>query len=365
MPASDLSRRYALIMAGGSGTRFWPASRNALPKQLLPLTGEQSMLQGTVSRLEGLVPTSQLLIMTNATLVPQVRQQLPQLAATQVVGEPCKRDTAPCIGLAALLLSRRDPDALMMVMPSDHVIYPPDTFQGAMEHATQIVAQDPSQLVTFGIRPTYAAESFGYIERGAAIDSGHLPTFQVARFHEKPNAHVASQYLKSGAYYWNAGIFVWKAATLWEQLQQQQPQMAVHLLAIAAAWDQPDAADVFHREFQQIVGRSIDYAVMEHAPCVTVVEAPFDWDDVGSWQAIARLQPSDPQQNVVAGRHLGIDTRRSIIRSSNDHLIVTIGVEDCIIVHTPDATLVARKDQEEAVRDAVRRLTELGWNDVL
>ena len=339
----DVIPRYALIMAGGSGTRFWPASRNSLPKQLLPLTGDHSMLQQTVSRLAGLVPADQLLIMTNQMLVSQVREQLPQLSASQVVGEPCKRDTAPCIGLAALLLTSRDPEAVMMVMPSDHVIVPTEAFQRAMEHACQIVERDPRQLVTFGIRPTYPAESFGYIERGAATEAGDFPTFQVAKFHEKPTAAVARQYLESGTYYWNAGIFVWKAATLWAQLEQQQPEMAAHLQAIATAWDQPNSPALFAREFEQIAGRSIDYAVMEHAPCVTVVEAPFDWDDVGSWQAIARLQPHDSQQNVVAGRHIGIDTRGSIIRAADDHLVVTIGMHDCIVVHTPDATLVARQ----------------------
>jgi mannose-1-phosphate guanylyltransferase len=303
--------------------------------------------------------------MTNQALVGRVREQLPQLAASQVVGEPCKRDTAPCVGLAALLQMRRHADSVMMVMPSDHVIFPAETFHRAMEHACRIVESDPRQLVTFGIRPSYPAESFGYIERGAAVEAGHLPTFQVAKFHEKPNADVARQYLESGTYYWNAGIFVWKAATLWEQLQEQQPEMAEHLQTIAKAWDRLDGPAIFALEFEQIAGRSIDYAVMEHAPCVTVVEAPFDWDDVGSWQAIARLQSHDAHHNVVAGRYLGIATRSSIIRSTNDHLVVTIGMEDCIVVHTPDATLVARKDQEEAVREAVRRLAEMGWNDVL
>lgn len=356
---------YALIMAGGSGTRFWPASRHALPKQFLKLAGDRTMIQETLERLDGLVPADHTLVMTNQRLVETVATQLPGLNAAAILGEPCKRDTAPCIGLAAALLVRRDHAATMLVMPSDHVIAPIQDFQAAIRHAHSLVQLQPERLVTFGISPTYPAESFGYIERGPVVTDQPLRTFRVQRFHEKPKAAVAQQYLASGTFYWNSGIFVWRAATLLEHLQQREPEMLSHLQTIADAYGQATFADVFAREFPLIQGRSIDYAVMEQARDVLVIEAPFQWDDVGSWQAITRLNPRDPQGNVVTGRNVLLDTNNSIIRADDGHVIVTIGLKDYIVVHTPDATLVAAKDQEERVRQVVQELEQRGWQDVL
>ncbi len=221
---------YATIMAGGTGTRFWPASRKATPKQLLKLVGERSMLQSTVDRLEGLCRGDQLLIVTNQSLVDSIADQLPQIPRESVIGEPAKRDTAPCVGLAAAMVYAKDPDATMVVMPADHVIQPRDVFQQAMKHAAQLVAEDPTRIVTFGIKPTYPAEVFGYIERGQKMDVGHtFPTFEVSRFREKPDAVTAREFLDAGTFYWNSGIFVWKAATILEALQEFEPEMAAHL----------------------------------------------------------------------------------------------------------------------------------------
>jgi mannose-1-phosphate guanylyltransferase len=361
---------HALIMAGGSGTRFWPASRAGQPKQLLRLVGDQSMLQATVRRLDRLIPPERILILTSQRLVDSVSEQLPQLAAEAVVGEPHKRDTAPCIGLAAGWLARRDPDAIMVVMPADHVIEPVEQFHRAIEHASQLVQERPERLVTFGIRPSYPAESFGYIERGDLLQSPRVnsetpPTHAVRQFREKPRAEVARQYLEAGNFLWNSGIFVWKARTIRSALARLEPEMFRHLETIVEAWETPRFSDVFAREFAAIDGRSIDYAVMERAEEVVVVEAPFTWDDVGSWQAIARLGGSDQAGNTIQGKHLGMDTTGTIVRGDKDHLIVTLGLRDCLIVWTPDATLVADKHNEEAVRQVVELLRERGWDEYL
>jgi mannose-1-phosphate guanylyltransferase len=358
---------HAIVMAGGSGTRFWPASRAALPKQLLPLAGERTLLEDTVARLEGLVPPERVLVVTSARLLDAARRQLPQVPEAGLVGEPCKRDTAPCIGLAALLVSRHDPDATMAVMPSDHVIAPAAKFQDAIRQAAALVEAAPGRLVTFGIRPTYPAESFGYIQQGAAlaVAPGAAPAHVVARFREKPPAQVAAEYLAAGDSLWNAGIFVWKAATILAALRERQPDCLAHLERIAAAWDGPDREAVFAHEFAAIKGISIDYAVLEHAADVVVIEAPFTWDDLGGWSAVARQRGIDAEGNTIVGRHLGIDSVRTIVHAAGDHLVVTMGLEDMLVVHTPDATLVADRTREEAVRKVVAELEKRGWQEYL
>lgn len=356
---------HAVIMAGGAGTRFWPVSRRHRPKQLQPLYGRESLLRQTVDRLTGLVPTERILVVTSERLVEASRHELPELRPHAIIGEPARRDTAPCIGLAALLVLREDPDATMAVMPSDHVIQPPERFRAALEQAADLVRRSPQKLVTFGIKPTYPAESFGYIHRGSAIPSDWAPVYEVRKFREKPDAQTAEQYLASGEYYWNGGIFVWKARTILDELKSHQPSLVDHLQKIAAAWETDQQQAVFAREFPAIQGTSIDYAVMEHAAEVAVIEAPFEWDDVGSWQSLARLTGKDESGNTVIGRHVGIDTTRSIIRSDDQHLVATLGLEDVIVVHTPQATLVAKRQDEERIRELVRELEQRGWEDYL
>jgi len=358
---------HAVIMAGGTGTRFWPASRTATPKQLLSLAGKSTMIRQTVERLEGLVTPEQTLVVTNERLVDLIRQELPELPDASIVGEPCKRDTAPCIGLAALLVSRDDPDATLAVMPADHVIRSVERFQASVRQAVDMVQKKPGQIVTFGIRPTYAAEIFGYIQRGAKLDfSGAVaPTYVVKRFREKPDAATATQYVASGDYYWNSGIFIWKAKTILDALAQRQPKMLVHLERIGAAWGTERQDEVFQKEFPAIEGISIDYAVMENAKNVAVIEAFYDWDDLGSWLSIARLLGTDRDENTIIGKHLTMRTTDSIIRTSDDHLVVTVGLKDCLVVHTPDATLVANKHDEEAIRQVVKELEARGWTEYL
>jgi mannose-1-phosphate guanylyltransferase len=358
---------YALVMAGGAGTRFWPESRADFPKQLLNLAGERTLLQATMDRLSDLVPQDRVIVATAARLAKPVSEQLPHLRAESLIAEPCKRDTAPCIGLAAVELLARDPMATMLVCPSDHLIKPASEFRQAVQLAEQLIEEDPERLATFGIKPTYPAESFGYIERGEPLSGIPRPYkgYTVSRFHEKPKAERAREYLDSGHFYWNSGIFVWRAATIRDALAKGQPEMLKHLEAIAAARGRANYEEVLAAEFAAIRPISIDYAVLEHSRSVVMLEAPFEWDDLGSWQALGRLLPADSSGNVVTGNHIGLETHDSIIRAGNKHLVVTLGVRDLIIVHTPDATLVANKHDEESIRHLSKLLAERGYNRYL
>lgn len=361
----EFSMLHAVIMAGGSGTRFWPASRKLVPKQLLALSGQRTMIQSTVDRLGDLIPPDRQMIVTNKILAEAVREQLPELPAANVVGEPCKRDTAPCVGLAAAIIKRIDADGTMVVMPSDHVIASAEKFQAALAAAEKLIDEDPTRIVTFGIKPTYPAESFGYIQRADEIPADGVSAFRVEKFREKPDRATAESYVDAGTFYWNSGIFLWRASTILDALAKNVPEMSKHLHAIAGAMGTPEFDAVLEREFTAIKGTSIDYAVMESYDNVVMIEAPFPWDDVGSWQALSRLNDPDEHGNTVVGSHIGIDTKGSIVMAQEGHTVVTIDVEDLIVVQTADATLVAPKHAEERVREAVKALEERGMTDKL
>ena len=357
---------HAVIMAGGSGTRFWPASRQVKPKQLLKMGGQRTMLQTTFDRLQGLISSEHVLVATNQQLTDAVAAQLPNLPLEHIIGEPFKRDTAPCIGVAASLVCAADPEGIMVVMPSDHVIESRAEFHRAIRAGAKLVEDDPARIVTFGIRPSYPAESFGYIQRGVAIEgTAGTATFRVDRFREKPDRKTAEEYVEQGTFYWNSGIFLWKARTILEALAKYEPQMHSLIEKIARDIGTPNFQKNFAEHFEKVQGKSIDFAVMERHENVVVIEAPFSWDDVGSWQAIARLIAPDERGNAVDGPFMSIDSTNMIIRGEADHLIVTIGMHDTIVVHTPDATLVAPKSEEERVREVVKLLTELGHQQYL
>ncbi|VTS08784.1 mannose-1-phosphate guanylyltransferase [Tuwongella immobilis] len=353
---------HAMIMAGGGGTRFWPRSRSARPKQFLRFVGDRTLLQGTRDRIESQVPAAQTWVLTAAVHAGEASAQLPELPTGNIVGEPFGRDTAACIGLGAALIARTDPDATMMVMPADHVIEPVQEFRRAAHAAEQIANDFPNALITFGIVPTYPSTGFGYIHRGPVVASRqNLQAMKVQAFREKPNSELAEQFLASGEYYWNSGIFVWKAATILHELAQQRPALHAAILRIADAWGTPEQEAVFRKEYEGLEKISIDYAVMEKAAEVLVLQAPFQWDDVGSWQALERRNPQDANGNTVLATHFGIDTNDSIIVCDEPgHLVTTIGVSNLLIVKDGDATLIADRRDEAAVKQLVEALKKSG-----
>lgn len=349
---------HAVIMAGGSGTRFWPQSRKKTPKQLLSLAGRRTMIQQTLDRCSAWVSAENSWVVTNAVQADAVREQLPSLPAGNVLVEPAARNTAACVGLAALEILRRDPEGIMFVMPADHVIRTDEAFSRTALRAVSIVQQSPESLVLFGVIPTFPSTGYGYIERGTRLDTDTPTLFQVQAFREKPQQAVAEQYLRDGRYFWNCGIFCWKAATIMNLLQQYEPELAAGLREIDAAAETPDYPQVLAQKFPLLKSISIDYAVLERAQNVCVLEAPFQWDDVGSWLSLPRLNGSDAQGNTTDGLFAGVDTQGCIVRTSDDHLVATLGLRNLIIVHTPDATLVADAAQSERIKQLLDLLTE-------
>jgi mannose-1-phosphate guanylyltransferase len=355
---------HAVVMAGGSGTRFWPQSRAALPKQFLRLFGEETLLAATLSRVGAWIPPERWWVVTNKAHAEQTRRQLPALPAGNILQEPCGRNTAPCIGLAALAVAARDAEAIMLVMPADHFVPDPSAFRQAVERAVAIVRDQPEALILFGVRPTYACVSFGYIERGEPLagSSAEKPAgaWRVASFREKPDRARAEEFFAAGRFYWNSGIFVWRAATILEALERFEPEISKALQRLAPAVGTPDWESALAAEFPKMKSISIDYAVLERADNVCVLEAPFEWDDVGSWQALARRRATDAAGNTVVGAFCGVESSGCIVSTTGDHLVATIGLTDCVIVHTPDATLVARRDDEEGIRKLIQLLRERG-----
>lgn len=350
---------HAVIMAGGSGTRFWPQSRRALPKQFLRFGSDRTLLQETVDRCRTCIPPQQTWIVTGESHSAETARQLPELSYEHVLVEPCGRNTAPCIGLAAIQLLAVDPDAVMLVMPADHVIRTAEQFQRTVEQAAVVVASDPKSLVLFGATPSYPATGFGYIQRGAEL-CDQPGAFRVAAFREKPDLATAQQYVAAKEFFWNCGLFVWRAATILEQIELLQPEIGTRLKRLQVVIGTEKWNETLAAEFPQMPSISIDYAVLERADSVAVVPAAFEWDDVGSWQALARLLPADADGNTVSGRFCGLNSTGCIVRSSDEHLVATFGVRDLIIVQTPDATLVADKCDENSLRQLIAELERRG-----
>lgn len=351
--------RHAVIMAGGSGTRLWPLSRRLRPKQLLRLFDGKSLLQLSRDRLRGLFEPKHTWVITSAAYVDLVAAELPDIPRENLIGEPIGRDTANAIGLAAALLHRRDPDGTMAVFTADHLISPQDKFAAAIESGLRAVDQHPAALVTFGVTPDSPKTGYGYIHRGESVTPD---AFEVLEFKEKPSADVARQYVQSGDFLWNSGMFAWRIAAIREQLELHLPENAAALDRLAENWDDPSSADERRREFESLERISIDFGVMEKAPRVLMVEMPCRWRDLGSWSAIAESRQPDSEANVaIAANTLFEDSRHNLIVSESDHLIVALGVDDLFIVHSDDATLICHRDRVEQVRElADARIKDFG-----
>jgi len=357
---------HAIIMAGGSGTRFWPKSRRDRPKQLLRLTGGATMLQQTVARIEPLVPRDRIIVVTGADQAPATRDQLPDLPADNVIAEPCPRDTAPCVGLAAGIVAHKDQDGTMIVMPADHVIEPASAFRATVQAAVSVTDGDPSALVTFGIPPTRPETGYGYIERAALVERRDgIAVYRVRQFREKPDRAAAESFLAAGCFVWNSGIFVWRARTILDAIRLHRPRLAEGLDPILRAIGTPSLVQVLAEQFPRLERVPIDKAVMEHAPNVKVLEVPYQWNDVGDWRALASLLQQDAAGNAIQGNVLTRETTNSIIVSDDDGLVATLGVDDLVVIHSGKATLVARKEQLDKLKALVEGLTDAGYGSYL
>jgi mannose-1-phosphate guanylyltransferase len=342
---------FVLILAGGSGERFWPLSRRAKPKQLIKLLSARTLLEDTVARLAGFVPPERILILTNGDQEKAVRAVVPELPAENIVAEPAKRDTAAAVALGVAWIARRDPTATMLVLPADHVIRDTASFQRDLAAAAQ-AAQELGALVTIGIRPTWACPGFGYIELGERIEPmgaspDEPPIFNVKRFREKPAPELAQVFFDAGTYRWNAGMFAWTLPAVLRELSAQLPVLADFVAQVRTADDFQRALD---EKFAVLPKISIDYAIMENAHRVVMLDATFDWDDVGSWLAVAEYLPKDEHDNASNCQVTALHARENIVFSDQPGTISLLGVSGLIVVQTADATLICQKSDAERIK---------------
>lgn len=346
---------YAVIMAGGIGTRFWPRSRYELPKQFLTILGNQTLIQATFDRLHKIIPRQQIFVVTTGTQSQQVRTQLPLLPAENLIVEPKGKNTAPCIGLAAIMLKRIDPEAVMVVLPSDHRIQREEQFYAVLKAAEQFALKNDS-LITLGIRPTYASTGYGYIQlNGQADEIDGLPIFKVKTFAEKPDATTAQRFIDSGDFLWNSGMFIWRVNAILRAIEELLPELYDGLMEIEKHWGKPSQNEVIKKVFCQIKSISIDYGVMEQSKNVYVLKGDFDWNDVGSWEEVYKISDKDENGNVLIGNHFTKDSQRCYIDSPH-RFIATVGVDDLIIVDAGDALLICRRDRAQQVKDLVEAM---------
>jgi mannose-1-phosphate guanylyltransferase len=358
---------YAVIMAGGGGTRLWPLSRRNRPKQMLSLDGERTLFQHAVDRLEGNFDPEHILVVTIAEQAIELQRECPQIPTSNYLIEPMPRGTASVVGYAAAAILKRDPEATMAVLTADHFIENEEEFTHLLRDAFR-VAQD-HMLVTLGIHPTFPATGYGYIQSGDeipfdGIDEVHL----VKRFREKPDLKTAENFLAEGGFYWNSGMFVWRVDEIWRQYQLHLPQLRRILQWIYDALETKDETAVIQQLWPTINPETIDYGIMEKADNVAVIPAKnLGWDDVGSWDRLDSVLKKDENGNIlIAASHLGFDTNCSVICSDGtDRLIVTIGIEDLVIVDTQDTLLVCKKEGAQRVKEMVQHMKRVGLEQYL
>ena len=352
---------YGLILAGGRGTRFWPRSRKRTAKQVLNVLGERSLIQTTVDRLAALIPPERLWVLTNEHLRGTIVRQLPEIPKSQILAEPAQRNTAPAIGLAARILHSIDPEAVMGVFPADHAVAKPAAWRAVLKSAWKGAAA--GNLMVVGIRPRWPETGYGYIEFDGAGESARQPV-PVRRFHEKPDEAKAKRYVASGRHYWNSGMFFWRADVLLEELRRRLPRTATLLAALPPVNDKRFAA-ALKRTFPLCENISIDYAVLEKAKNVAGIAAgDFGWSDVGSWNAVYELLPRDAQGNVMVHDSVCLDASNNFADAPGK-IVALLGVEDLIIVDTPDALLIATRDRAQSVGEILKQLEARGRDELL
>jgi len=343
----------ALIMAGGRGERFWPKSRKNYPKQFLSLTGDgKSMIQLTVERISSIVKLTDIYIATNKDYKALVLEQLPGLPEANVLCEPVGRNTAPCIGLGAMYIAKKYHDALMLVLPSDHLIKFNKMFLKTLKDASEVAEKD-NNLVTIGITPDYPETGYGYIKFSPQITDGQA--YKVERFVEKPSLEVAKEYLATEEYLWNSGMFIWKVSSILDNIKKLMPDMYAGLAKIQKAIGTEEEDTVLQNEFSNLPSQSIDYGIMEKANNIYILPGTFGWDDVGSWLAIERIQKTNELGNAVNGNIITVSTKNCIIQGGTK-LIATVGMEDTIVVDTSDATLICAKDHAGEIKRVLENL---------
>jgi mannose-1-phosphate guanylyltransferase len=362
------AKRYSIVLAGGKGTRFWPLSRSQRPKQLLKILGRKSLISETVSRVLPLSERERTLVVTVAQQLNASRRELRALPPRNFIVEPEGKNTAPCIGLAALEVINRDPEGAMIVLPADHWVADVAAFRRTLKVAVALASRY-DRLVTIGIRPNYPETGYGYILRGKPLEGKASGVYQVKRFREKPSASIARRLIRQGSL-WNSGIFVWKAATLLRLLRRYQPAIAARLEIIGKAATgatlglaTPRLRRIITREYKRMPALSIDYAVLENAGSegeVLTLEADFGWSDVGSWAAVHRMLPLDQNGNGGNGKWLARGANHCLVHA-NDRLVVLLGVRDTMVVDTPDALLVGDLKRSQEVRELVEELKKKGY----
>ena len=353
-----------VIMAGGRGERFWPRSRGEHPKQLLPIAGARTMIQETVERVKPLTAEENIYIVTGENLAGEVKRQLPSVPGKNIILEPVGRNTAACIGLAAVRIEKERPGAVMVVLTADHLIKERERFLEIVKSGAEM-AEASGNLVTMGIKCTRPDTGYGYIKvesrkskvknKKIKIKNETIEAYKVEKFVEKPDEETARRFLVSGNYYWNSGMFIWTVSTILEAIRKHMPKLFKGLETIKQSLGTPEEADIIKEVYQSLESISIDYGVMERAENVSLIKADITWDDVGSWLAMERLYPKDENGNVVLGKFEGIDSTRCII-VSDDHLVATIGVADLIVVTTPEATLICSRERAQDVKKMVQKL---------
>ncbi len=350
-----LEHTYAVIMAGGIGSRFWPKSRREKPKQYLSLVDDGTLIQNTTARLQGLFSKDTIYVVTTQDQERLLRDQLPWLPVEHILFESVGRNTAPAIGLAAIHLLDADPDAAMVVLPADHRITNTRAFLEMLSNAVQFTKTEKNALVTLGIEPTYPATGYGYIESGEQRGDN---CFQVARFTEKPERPTAQEFLDAGNFYWNSGIFVWRADTILNEIQTHMPDLYNGLMQIKSALHTNDADSVCADVYAAIKGESIDFGILEKSQHVFVLPGTFGWNDLGNWEEVYKSSAKDENGNVVLGRSLLKDVKNSYVESSN-RIVAVIGVDDLIVVDQPDALLICKKEQSQDVRWVTAQLKDM------
>lgn len=349
---------YAVIMAGGSGTRLWPLSRRNQPKQALRLIGDRTMFQHAVDRLAPLFTPDRILVVTNRQIAEVLRPQAPALPAENFILEPSGRDSAPAAGLAAIHLLSRDPEAVMVMLTADHYIVDVAQFRAVLAAAEQVAAD--GTIVTLGIQPTYPSTAFGYIKLGESqVMVDGFRVYRSGGFIEKPDRKTAAYFLEEGRYVWNSGMFIWRGDRFMAELARQLPQVHAVLSRIAAALGSADADRVLAEAWTEMPRISIDYGIMEHADQVSVIPVDIGWSDIGSWGALLDVLTGDQHGNVADGELIAVDTHGCYVRSAG-RLVATIGLKDLVIVDTPDALLVCPRSRAEEVKELVARLAAEG-----